>query len=84
MNIPNNIEDGIEEDLVGERPDGRETPITIEEVKKGLDKMKNGKAPGDDLIPAEILKNIGGKGLEWITRFFNRCWDEGRTPENWT
>ena len=55
----------------------------MDEVKSALKRMKNGKAAGEDLIPAEILKNVGEEGVSWITEIFNKCWNEGKTPEEW-
>lgn len=34
------------------------SPPSTEEVKKVIDKMNNGKSPGDDVIPAEVLKAL--------------------------
>ena len=48
-----------------------------------LGKMKNGKAPGEDMTPAEILKRTLEEGIQWISEMVNKCWDEGKTPEEW-
>jgi len=46
-------------------------PITREEVKESLRKMKNGKAVGPDNIPVEVWKSLGEDGVAWLTDFFN-------------
>ena len=33
------------------------TPITIQEVERGIRKLKSGKAPGKDGLPAEFLES---------------------------
>ncbi|XP_066978927.1 uncharacterized protein [Macrobrachium rosenbergii] len=40
--------------------------ITREEVKRALDKMKNGKAVGPDGIPVELWKCLGGEGVDTL------------------
>ena len=47
--------------------------ITVEEVRKSLEKMKNNKAPGPGNIPAELIKNAPIRALEILTNIFNLC-----------
>jgi len=47
------------------------SPISKEEVKGALRKMKSGKAVGPDLIPVEIWKCLGEAGLDWSMKLFN-------------
>ncbi|XP_068237079.1 uncharacterized protein [Palaemon carinicauda] len=50
----------VEEFEVNYQVNGSEEPdVTIDELNNDLEKMKNGKAPGDDDIPAELLKILG-------------------------
>jgi len=56
--------------------------ITREEVKKQLEKMKNGKAAGPDEFPIEIVKKLGDLCLDWITAVLRKVQDEG-IPEEW-
>ena len=82
LNVSNDLEENIQEideEIIGEE----DRPIVIEEIREALKKMKNGKAAGEDLIPTEILKNIGEEGLEWVLDLLNKCWNEGKTPEDW-
>jgi hypothetical protein len=39
-------------------------PITLEEVKNIINQMKQNKAPGNDLLPVEIIKALGDKYLK--------------------
>jgi len=56
--------------------------ITREEVKKQLEKMKNGKAAGPDEFSMEIVKKLGDLGLDCITAVLREVQDE-RIPEEW-
>ena len=47
-----NLEENVEFDVDGDA----EPDITALELKNALKKMRNGKAPGMDTIPAELLK----------------------------
>ena len=59
-------------------------PISIQEVKKHLAKLKNGKAHGIDNILNEYLKHMPDNLIDIITRFFNVVLDSGQVPESWT
>ena len=60
-----------------------ERPITREEVKEALRKMKSGKAVGPDGIPVEVWKSLGEDGVTWLTVFFNVILRTARMPEEW-
>ena len=47
--------------------------ISIEEVKDGVNGLKNGKAAGEDLILNEFLKNSKVAALSALARLFNEC-----------
>ena len=61
---------GVQVPVMGEE---NEREITIEEVKRALNEMKGGKAPGMDGVRAEMLKEGGVTVLEWLVRLFNIC-----------
>lgn len=46
--------------------------ITIDEVRKSVSKMKNGKATGPDQIPTEFWKELGDIGCEYLAHIFNQ------------
>lgn len=57
--------------------------ISLQEIEYALQKMKNGKSPGEDQITSEMLK-MGGKVLREAVRILlNKCLMEGRIPESW-
>ena len=55
--------------------------VSIEDVRKAVKKIKNGKAPGIDGITSEILK-YGESLIELLTRVYNVCFMEGRDPKD--
>ena len=57
--------------------------ILSSEVRDAIKKMKRDKAPGEDNITANILKDGGEPIVETLTKFFNRCLTEGRVPSSW-
>ena len=60
-----------------------DVPPTLEEVKRAIDSLKNGKAPGPDGIPAEIYK-CGDEDLcHALLSIFLRCWQTGEVPKQW-
>ncbi|MGL4932411.1 MAG: RNA-directed DNA polymerase, partial [Aeromonas sp.] len=58
-------------------------PISLAEVEFAIKKMKSGKAPGPDDIPVEAWKLLGHRGVEVLTRMFNKIIDKGATPSAW-
>lgn len=71
--------EGNEEEVVADV--ARE--ITTEEVQSAILRMKNGKATGEDGLPAEIFKAAGAVGVEWLTMIFNRAYTEEKIPQDW-
>ena len=51
----------------------RDRPITREEVKEALKKMKRGEAVGLDSIPIEV----------WLMDFFNVIFNTAKMPQEW-
>jgi len=58
-------------------------PITREEVKEALRKMKSGKAVGPDSIPVEVWKSLVEDGVAWLTDFFNVIFKTAKMPQEW-
>lgn len=59
------------------------SPLTMEEIKSHIHKLKNNKASGEDGIVAEFLKNLGPKSLEELTQIVQEIWQTEIIPEDW-
>ena len=57
--------------------------ISVDDVRKAIKKLKNGKSPGVDGITSEMLRYGGDCMVEWLTRVCRVCLDEGRVPDDW-
>lgn len=58
-------------------------PPAYVEIEIALDRMKNGKAPGLDQIPAEFIKYGGEDIKRALHKIINRIWEEERIPHEW-
>jgi hypothetical protein len=59
-------------------------PITDVEVKEAIRCLKNNKAAGLDGIPGEIFKISADYVVEFLTKYFNKLFETGTFPEEWT
>ena len=50
-----------------------DAPPTINEVKKAIDSLKNGKAPGPNGIPGEVYKCLDEEALQRLLEVFGIC-----------
>lgn len=57
--------------------------ITVFEIKRALEQTKNRKAPGEDGVIIEQIKNGGDAILEILKILFNKCLEEAEIPEEW-
>lgn len=81
---------GVERRVVrgGKRERGKEErkeeeELSMEEVRKAIRMLKDGKAAGIDELPSEAWK-YGGEGMEeWVWEFCNRVWKGEGWPERW-
>lgn len=87
---PNNIVDQRTNDLVLEHLESpeltAELPIKFsspQEIKQFISKLPLKKAPGPDLIPNVVLKNLTRKGLVYFTSLCNACLSLGYFPSSW-
>jgi len=64
-------------------PEQLEKPFTAEEVRQALGATPNRKAPGDDHLPAELLKMSGPAGVAALCDLFNAILVAERTPSTW-
>ena len=58
-------------------------PITREEVKKAISKMKCNKASGPGGIPIELYKNAPEVVIEYVVALFQKCIDGEDVPTEW-
>ena len=54
--------------------------ISLEEVQKAMQRMKNNKTPGSDELPSKIFKYGGDSMTKWIHRIINVAWKPGILP----
>ena len=58
-----------------------ESPPTTEEVSTAVKKLKNGKVPGVDGIPPEMIK-AGGPFVEVLAKLFKLTWISKNYPND--
>ena len=84
-----NVNEGREAELTQGRVAGLnagvrlEVDITVDDVRRAVKKLKNGKTPGVDGITNEMLRYGGECMVEWLTRVIVVCLKEGRVPKDW-
>ena len=57
--------------------------FTLEEVETAPKSLKNVKAPGNDNIHTEFLKNLSHKAISWLQAFLSTCMTTSRIPSKW-
>lgn len=57
--------------------------INEDEIKKAINKMKNGKSPGSDEIIAEMIKQGGDVLVKEFKKLFNMCLEKNEIPKEW-
>ena len=71
-------------ELMLEQCDGEESlNFTVKELIKAISKLKNGKVPGDDELPAELFKCAGKGMLESLLFVFNEIKRTKEIPNQW-
>ena len=58
--------------------------IRKDEIKSALKRLKNGKAPGIDNIPGELLKVDPENTVNELDTLFNAIWEREEIPADWT
>jgi len=61
----------------------REDTATIEEIEIAIKKLKNNKAPGIDIIQAELLKHTGQEFSKCVHKLLGQIWNNEIIPEEW-
>ncbi|XP_076032950.1 uncharacterized protein LOC143020418 [Oratosquilla oratoria] len=64
--------------------EGENDEITVAEVQAAIQRMKNGKACGEDEIHIEFIKAMGELGANWLTRNMNVAWKNAEIPDDWS
>jgi len=64
-------------------PDTSTDEPTLAEVATAIRKLQNGRAPGPDGIPSELLKCAIGPVSRALHSLFIRVWRTGRVPADW-
>ena len=57
--------------------------ITRDKIRKGVGKLKKGKAEGVCGISGELLKAGGEVVIEWMSWIYSMVWRTGVAPEDW-
>ena len=60
-----------------------ESDITWEELERIISETKTNKAPGEDTIPYDVIKELGPKAKKFILHMYNRIWDGEPIPQRW-
>ena len=66
-----------------ESPEVMTAPITENELKMAIRKLKKHKSPGPDEITSEMLQHLGSTAQKKLLEIFNISWDTGNVPQIW-
>ena len=56
---------------------------TLEDIKMGIQQIKNNKATGCDNIPAEFIKYAGERFERELHELIIQIWNKASMPEEW-
>ena len=59
-------------------------PVMREEVEEALGRLPEGKSPGADNIPSELLKHAGNELVTIVTSLCQKIWESKQWPAEWT
>ena len=79
----NDCQSGIQTGNGNDKSEDAEPPPLRSEVEKALKELPNGKSPGVDQIPAELIKASGEEGVSVMHRLCCRIWNSKQWPEDW-
>ena len=57
--------------------------FTYDELTAAIKTLKNGKAPGNDNIHTEFLKNLAPEVMRWLQHFLSICLETSTIPSRW-
>ncbi|KAL9982087.1 hypothetical protein ACROYT_G010881 [Oculina patagonica] len=75
--------EGCQLDICEEPIEMDTSPFTIEEVRRVISRLKNGKAPGVDNISVEMLKASPAIALYQLLNICNQTLDQCKAPSDW-
>nr|VZI28117.1 unnamed protein product [Spirometra erinaceieuropaei] len=83
LNRPSVISDTVIERLPqGETNVDLDLPPSLQETIRAVQQLSSGKAPGSDVIPAEVYKHGGPLLMEHLTALFQEMWRQGEVPQD--
>nr|VZI15267.1 unnamed protein product [Spirometra erinaceieuropaei] len=57
-------------------------PPSLQETIRAVQQLSSGKAPGSDVIPAEVYKHGGPQLMDHPTALFQEMWRQGEVPQD--
>ncbi|KAM7298059.1 uncharacterized protein ISCGN_018688 [Ixodes scapularis] len=57
--------------------------IATWEVRASMQKLNSRSAAGPDRVTNKAIKNLSEAAIENITKYYNKCWREGKLPKQW-
>ena len=69
--------------ITDQNSDMLNSPISEDEVKKAVKRLKNGKACGEDKILNEMIKAFSESHMGVLTKIFNIVLPSGHMPHEW-
>lgn len=57
--------------------------FSLDEVKRAVSRMANGKSSGEDGIPIECLKVLSSEDIHSLVVTLNKIWVDGKMPNGW-
>ena len=60
-----------------------EEELTWSELEGAIKEVKPNKAPGEDTIPHDLIKELGPKARKFILHMYNRVWKGEEIPQRW-
>jgi hypothetical protein len=73
----------IDPTITAELNENINSPITKDEIFKGIKNLKNNKAFGDDQVINEYMKTTSNQFVDNYEKLFNLIFDTGIIPESW-